>query len=267
LIVLAGAATLAPMWDYGFEIRHDNLLLTGLLLMWCVIRLRPKGFNLPYYRNDRRRTGVCRFQIFRLHRANFIGRFGFPAAGPQTAAMEISRGIRGWGTGNLLTVRLIFQAMGLWQLYLALNNGLSTASVNGHRFWPWQTLARLLGQTPLLLALSGSAFIAADPVFAASGEVRRKLGERFAGGTAVFTGVGCANDQPGSVCLYLLFLVPFAFIFSFRHAARLASDIKKLAGVMLPVVLTTLIFCHLLPFAVATRRHLDKPNYRQVRLM
>lgn len=26
LLVLLGAATLAPLWDYGFEIRHDNLL-------------------------------------------------------------------------------------------------------------------------------------------------------------------------------------------------------------------------------------------------
>ncbi len=26
LIALAGAATLAPLWDYGFEIRGDNLL-------------------------------------------------------------------------------------------------------------------------------------------------------------------------------------------------------------------------------------------------
>src|SRR5215472_10778705 len=38
---LAGAATLTPLWDYGFEIRHDNLLLTGLLLFWCVARVRP----------------------------------------------------------------------------------------------------------------------------------------------------------------------------------------------------------------------------------
>src|SRR5437867_4173956 len=41
LIAFAGAATLAPLWDYGFEIRHDNLLLTGILLIWCCIRLRP----------------------------------------------------------------------------------------------------------------------------------------------------------------------------------------------------------------------------------
>ncbi|HEY4984271.1 MAG TPA: hypothetical protein VIJ24_04345, partial [Verrucomicrobiae bacterium] len=45
LIALVGAVTLAPLWDYGFEIRHDNLLLTGLLLMWCTVRLRPVGLQ------------------------------------------------------------------------------------------------------------------------------------------------------------------------------------------------------------------------------
>src|SRR5262245_46623447 len=43
LAALVGAATLAPLWDYGFEIRHDNLLLTGLLLMWCALRVFPRG--------------------------------------------------------------------------------------------------------------------------------------------------------------------------------------------------------------------------------
>src|SRR5262249_39687389 len=41
LVAFFLAATLAPVWDYGFEIRHDNLLLTGLLLLWCVVRVRP----------------------------------------------------------------------------------------------------------------------------------------------------------------------------------------------------------------------------------
>jgi hypothetical protein len=45
LIALVAAATLAPLWDYGFEIRHDNLLLTGVLLTWCVVRARPAGIQ------------------------------------------------------------------------------------------------------------------------------------------------------------------------------------------------------------------------------
>src|ERR1035437_28575 len=48
LIALVGAATLAPLWDFGFEIRPDNLLLCGVLLMWCVVRIRPKGLQ-PFF--------------------------------------------------------------------------------------------------------------------------------------------------------------------------------------------------------------------------
>ena len=43
LLVTFTAATLAPLWDYGFEIRHDNLLLTGLLLIWFLGRYRGQA--------------------------------------------------------------------------------------------------------------------------------------------------------------------------------------------------------------------------------
>ncbi|HEX3577293.1 MAG TPA: hypothetical protein VHY33_01920, partial [Thermoanaerobaculia bacterium] len=38
LVYLLLAATIAPLWDYGFEIRHDNVLLTCLLLAWSYAR-------------------------------------------------------------------------------------------------------------------------------------------------------------------------------------------------------------------------------------
>src|SRR5262245_13580630 len=44
LTVLVAAATLAPLWDYGFEVRHDNLLLTTLLLMWWLVRVCSWGW-------------------------------------------------------------------------------------------------------------------------------------------------------------------------------------------------------------------------------
>src|SRR5688572_18059939 len=41
LVALTAATTLAPLWDYGFEIRHDNVVLTGILLTWWAVRIRP----------------------------------------------------------------------------------------------------------------------------------------------------------------------------------------------------------------------------------
>lgn len=43
LFILFIAATLAPLWDYGFEVRHDNLILAALPLMWWLGRTRPPG--------------------------------------------------------------------------------------------------------------------------------------------------------------------------------------------------------------------------------
>jgi hypothetical protein len=41
ILALLVVGTLAPLWDYGFEIRHDNALLTAILLAW--IAARPLG--------------------------------------------------------------------------------------------------------------------------------------------------------------------------------------------------------------------------------
>ena len=37
-LALVGAITLAPFWDFGFEFRADNLVLTGLLLTWLTMQ-------------------------------------------------------------------------------------------------------------------------------------------------------------------------------------------------------------------------------------
>jgi len=38
---LAAVASLAPWWAYGLEIRHDNVLITGILLLWILGRRVP----------------------------------------------------------------------------------------------------------------------------------------------------------------------------------------------------------------------------------
>src|ERR1035441_5303480 len=73
LIALVGAATLAPLWDFGFEIRPDNLLLCGVLLMWCVVRVRPKGLQ-PFIIAGALATGL-QFVSFRA------ARFTLPISG------------------------------------------------------------------------------------------------------------------------------------------------------------------------------------------
>jgi hypothetical protein len=268
LIALAGAATLAPMWDYGFEIRHDNLLLTGLLLMWCVIRLRPAGLQ-TYFIIGAFTVGLefVAFKSVAYTVPISLAVLVFPPPGRKLPLWKSAGVLMIGAVATYLTIRLIFQAMGLWQLYQVVNHTLSDTTANGHLFWPWQTLARLLGQTPLLLAMSVSALIALIMYLLRQGKAAANWEGDLPEGLLFLLALGVLMINPAPFAYNLLFLVPFAFLFAFKHAAQLSSDIKNRAGVLLPVVLTTLIFCYLVPFVVATRRHLDMSNYRQVRLM
>ena len=49
LVALAGAVTLAPLWDFGFEVRHDNLCLTGILLMWGMVRFQSPRLGAFFF--------------------------------------------------------------------------------------------------------------------------------------------------------------------------------------------------------------------------
>jgi hypothetical protein len=64
----------------------------------------------------------------------------------------------------------------------------------------------------------------------------------------------------------LLHVIPYAFLFAFRHASALWRELGDQPR-LLPVVGAILVFVHLIPFGVATRRHLNWPNVRQQELM
>jgi hypothetical protein len=45
LIALMGAATLVPLWNCGFEIRQENIVLSLILLAWCAAQKPLKRFQ------------------------------------------------------------------------------------------------------------------------------------------------------------------------------------------------------------------------------
>jgi hypothetical protein len=59
--------------------------------------------------------------------------------------------------------------------------------------------------------------------------------------------------------------VPFVFLFAFRYITGLSKEMSNRSA-LLPLAATIVVFAHLVPFGVATRRHLDWPNFRQERL-
>lgn len=270
LVALLGAATLAPLWDYGFEIRHDNLLLTGLLLTWYLVRVRPAGWS-SY-------LGVGMLAVamqFAAHKA-------FAYVAPLTLAIlsfpppghKLSRwkAVSFWLVGALVAfvfLRWMYAFDGAGDLAGSSKSGVefvSKVSVSDSRFWPTWTLARLFWQTPLLLALVSAA------MFTVYLEVFRKGRQAMnwrgcVPEAALFlTALGILFVNPTPFPYNLLHLVPFAFLLAYRYGARLWTQIVSSPKVVLffGVILT---ITHLVAFGVATSRHLDWTNSRQIELI
>src|SRR5580765_9652 len=141
LIALLAAATLAPLWDYGFEIRHDNVLLNGLLLMWFVLRVRPTG--LPsYFIAGAIAVGLqfFAFKAFAYTAPLSMAFLIFPPAACKLARWKLILAWVGGAVVAFLAARLLYGAMGLWQVYLTDLHGISGASVHTKRLLPWTTL-------------------------------------------------------------------------------------------------------------------------------
>jgi hypothetical protein len=270
LIALVGAATLAPLWDYGFEIRHDNLLLSGMLLMWLTVRIRPWGL-VSYFITG----GLAVALQFAAHKAFVytipisLAILAFPPPGQSATRWKLALA---WGAGafaTILALRLVYGACGaagIWEARKQSFEFVSNVATSESRFGPGLALVRLLYQTPLLLALLASALVAlavdlrrrGRSALTWDGSLPEAL--LFAGGFAALV------INPTPFPYNLLHLVPFAFLFAFRHASVLWKALWD-SPTLLPVAGTVLVFVHLAPFAVATCRHWDRPNSRQACLM
>jgi hypothetical protein len=267
LIALAAAATLAPLWDYGFEVRHDNLLLTGVLLTWWVVRVRPAG--IQSYVIAGAIAAALQFVAFKAFVYTLpisLAILACPPPGHRTQRWKLALAWIAGALAMFLVVRVSYGAAGLWNFYLADTRRVLGDSTGGNRFGPWNTLSRLLGQTPLLLALVAAASVA----------LAVDVGKR---GRAVLSWAGSLPEtlllavalaglliNPTPFPYNLLHLAPYAFLFAFRYASGLSIELSARPA-LLTLAGAILVFTHLVPFGVATRRHLDWPNTRQQDLM
>jgi hypothetical protein len=267
LIALGAAATLAPLWDYGFEIRHDNLLLTGVLLTWCVVRVRPAG--IQSYVIAGAIAVALQFVAFKAFVYTLPISLAILACPPPCLRAQRWKLALAWVTGALailLMLRLAYGAAGVWDLYLADFRRVLGDSTGGNRFAPWDSLSRLLGQTPLLLALAAAALVALAMDVAKCGKAALtwdgNLPEAFLFGVAFAALV----INPAPYPYNLLHLVSYGFLFAFRYAWKLSREIRDRPE-LCPMAATVLIFAHVVPFGVATSRHWNWTNFRQENLM
>jgi hypothetical protein len=268
LVALAGAATLAPLWDYGLEVRHDNLLLAGILLIWGVVRFHPPRMGAFFF------VGMCVVALEFISVKAVLYTFPISAAilvFPRPGNRQLRwKMLASWCLGAVLAffaLRLVFKFVGLGQDYLA--GVQSVASVPGEavRFLPFHTtLSRVFTQTPLLVAVTIAAVIVCGLTLMRDRQAALNwdgiLPEVLLLGIALTALFINPNPYPYN----LLHVVPYAFLVAFRYGAILWKQIPK-GSALTPLAVSVIIFTHVVPFGVATHRHWSMPNFRQEQLM
>jgi hypothetical protein len=271
LVALVAAGTLAPLWDYGFEVRHDNLVLTGVLLIWWLVRVKQWG-PISYLLTGAIASTMLFIAVKSLAYVLPLSLALLVFPPPRCNSSRWRLGLA-WVMGAAIAtvlIRIAYGTSGGWEIYLSVFHGVTRYSTGGggggSGFPAWSTLGRLVTQTPLLLA----AVIAAGIALAAS---FFRLGKRSLSweGTlpefALLLGALAALEvNPTPYPYNLIHVVPYAFLFSFRYLANIKEEIWATPN-LLPLFACILVFGHLVPFGLVTQRHLGRLNWRQEKLM
>jgi hypothetical protein len=266
LALLLLASTLGPMWDYGFEIRHDVPLLTVTLGLWCLIRSErlPAGPRLFLAAVLGGLAQLIAFKGFMF--ALPLLALGVHLARPKglRSALGLLAWILGGLAAGLLAGAALHGAAGTLTLALETFRGSSHIAVNQvERIRPWFTLKRLFFEAPLLVASAFGLLVA--PVLIRKGQGWRAFlaapwfPEWFFAALAV--AMLLANPTPFPY--NLIHVVPALFLLVVRFRGSWGEALARLGSPERSAVLAALVLLHGLPWAMATFRHLDMDNQRQ----
>lgn len=262
LFALVLVATLAPLWDYGFEIRHDNALLAAILLAW--------RFARPLSADARRNlflVGLLAVTAQFLAFKAFVYVIPIVFLAMVGARLEDKRplwqilvaplagaltGLAGGMTAHWLA--------GTWSLYASDTKSLGGATFKVLRFSPLPTLLRVLPQSPLLVI----AVLCAIAVALRQARLHAIASRESLLPEAAFFAVAVvalfANPTP----------YPYNLVLLVPQAALLCLRLRPLewpAPDALRVMLVLAVALHLLTWFRVTRRHLYMSNARQLELM
>ncbi len=270
IVALAGAATLAPLWDYGFEIRHDNLILTGILLIWLLVRVRPMG--VPSYLGAGAITVALLFiavkslvYVLPLALAVLI----FPPPGHQRSRLQLALA---WISGAILAmlaIRLSYGTGGGWDIYLSVFRGVTKYSAGAEasvRFPPWYTLSRLPSQMPLVTALSVAAVIAVIVELVRRGRAGLTWNGNLPEALLALGAIVGLFLNPAPFTYNVLHLVPYLFLLVFSYGRTLWQELQ-FRPTLWPALGSIVLLGHLVPFGLSVKRHADYRNYRQTAFM
>lgn len=263
------ASTLAPMWDYGFEIRHDVVLVTGTLALWTLVRVSrmPETLRLLLVGFLATTLQFVAFKAF-MYTVPLVGLalLGLRGRRPAQWLRPVLALLAGLAAGALLC-RGILGLAGLWPIFWH-NQGASTrVATTVTRFGPGPILARLLSEAPLLACASLAALVL--PFLRARGEGIRGLlrSATFPEWAFAAAGVLMLLANPTPFFYNLIHLVPPLFILAMAHRRDLLDLARSLPDQAFRLLAGTLVLLQALPFAVATFRHVLMDNERQCALV
>lgn len=266
VVALAGAATLVPLWDFGFEIRPDNLILAGLLLMWCVLRVRPEGLQSYFI------AGALAMALQFVDVQSLF--YSLPVSLAACAFPQSGQKISRWkapviwlvgAAAAALIVRIVYGATGLWEVYV--HNWLNSfARVEEEASGRWPFVVHLIFQTPLLLALAVGALAALAMDLRSRGRTAVSWDGELPDGLLFILAFLVYVLNPTPPPYQFLYLVAFAFPLAARFVSKLWNKIPA-RDMALPLICGLVLFGHFVPFILAIQRNLSVTNYRQEGLM
>lgn len=268
LFTLLLVALLAPLWINGYEVRHDNMLITWILCFWILLG-RPNQGSRWSYGFMGLLTVLVQFSNFKSLAywvpCTFLA-FCFP--NPIHGRSRFRLMIQ-WLLGilaGLMVAMAIYVPVGGWES-MVQGVGLFSRDVKvSVRFSPFITLKMLFDQAPLLVA----AFVAFFWICAT--RIRNEGTPFFSWDTwapeFAFASIGLlayfANPNPYSY--NLLLLVP-----------QLVIAVARLSDIFVPlmeshpevrqVVWILLALGQGIPFASAISKHFEYGNGRQLKLV
>ena len=264
LAAFVAAATLAPLWDYGFEIRHDNVLLTGLLLTWCVIRIRHADAWALFCAGAL--AVILEFVAFKAF-VYTVPMF-FCAVVMVRRGVPVWRRAAAWAAGAvvaLAVLRGVFEAAGLWSIFVRHVAGMAATAGHTDRFFPWQTLARIFRQSPLLVGLTIAGLV--DLLIGTPARAAERRERLWPEALLVLCTFAALLMNPTPFPYNLVNFVPFLFAFAYRSLLLQLESSRPPARQAVVLTLAALSAAHLAPFAIATARHLRMTNTRQQQVM
>ena len=255
------------MWDYGFEIRHDNLLLTGLLSIWylgrCVGNRAGSFFAIGAL------VSVLQFVAFKsfaysdpvsLH---LLVRQA--TAEPERSKRIVTSWVLGVASGGLACV-FVYLAHDLLGVLATSTIQFRDSAQSAAAFYPFKTLARPLSQTPLLVAVTTAALISVLSSLFRSPWAALWRDDCAPEGVLLLVAIVALFINPTPFPYNLVNVVPFAFLLAYRHLRTTLDATWPLNRPMLLVGVCVVAFSHFVPFWKATERHLGMTNWRQLAL-